>query len=338
MSSFRNWRKNDRGGKSDMEHEERILNVLFMDEGGDDIYVTVSFTPFFPTKHKCIFMGYLDYNYKLEIAPPEISYPLPVEVYSSLVNEHGIIKERCEKVFPRVVTKIKRKLINKMKEVISKSFPGYTIKFDYQQDPNGFFIPVATYEGDKVIVNYIRLRHYEFAHHAPMEVEAGIQLTSATKCPFEVKSYEEIKEKMSELIRFYREEIYPPTIQVVRESMTEAKSLLQNFLETLKNEWEIEEGKSPYLSPYLSYRCAFSDPTVPKMESIIYTRELSFNIPRHIGETLRENWEKSKGNWLKMIEVLRFMLAFGKDYEKGEVEELLTFLDDLENYIKNKER
>lgn len=325
-----------KGEKSDMEHEERILNVLFTDEGGDDIYVTVSFTPFFPTQHKCLFMGYCDHTHKIEIAPKEITYPLDVKVYSSLVNEQEIIKRKCEEVFSGVVTKIKGKLKTTMKKIFSQSFPGYTVKFEYHEDPNAIFIPVATYEGDKVIVNYIRLHHYEFAHHAPLEVEAEIRFTLATKLPFEVKSYEEIEEKMSELIQFYREEIYPPTIQLVEEGVTEAKSLLRIFLMSLKNDWKIEDVRGS--SPYLSYRCVFSDPRAPKMDSIIYTRELSFSIPRHISETLWENWEKSKGDWLGMINAVRFMVAFGKDYEVDEVRELLTFLDDLENYIKNKRR
>ncbi|MEM4296807.1 MAG: hypothetical protein QW815_00380 [Nitrososphaerota archaeon] len=321
-----------------MEYEKWILNVLFTDGGGDDIYVTVSFAPFFPPRHKCLLMGYCDHTRKIEIAPKETPYTLHGELYSSLAKEQGIIKEKCKEVFSRVVTNIKRELKTTMENIFSQSFPGYTVKFEYHKDPNATFIPAATYEGDEVIFNHIRLHHYEFAHHTPLKVEAEIRFTSATKHPLEVKSYEEIGEKMSELIQFYGEKIYPPTIRLVEKGVTKATSLLRIFLMSLKNDWKIEDVGRGGSSPYLSYRCVFSDPTAPKMNSIIYIRELSFRIPRHIGETLRENWEKSKGDWLEMINAVRFMVAFGKDYKVDEVEELLTFLDDLENYIKEKEK
>lgn len=330
-----------------MVREDGIIKVHFYTPPSEEenTYVEVEYLPIGKGR-RFVFVGVFQKNYYIKLTPnvdfeeiPRSHYPRVLELY---MKGLGKTVSLSQSHLETVVENVKPLLDNKTREVLRILSPRQVVRKDYEKIDHPLQ-PEPTYDGDKVAVYSFHVSVVREISYTPPSVTFSVQIVHYTRYSFRVKTYDELETALREFTVNYMNEIVRSCLPPLYRSLEGVKEKIEGKVRNvLSGEvaddilpkavgWNVELYPATVESPYI--HSSYYEVNSPEGREVnpLYYLSFRFILPKYFTPPLEEKWEKSKGNLDEMINTVRFIMAFGKDFLPPErAEEFLEFLSELE--------
>lgn len=303
-----------------------VIDVHFIDfhETRDKIHVGVEYIV--PMRGgKWVVRGIVEKTYRVEVSPEGVNTLHQQDLERVVFYSSPYVDE--------VLDRMKQVIENKTREFLGFLSPRRVI-FDDLKAGDYPYLPDPTYDGDGIAVCNFDLSLTEEKSVNPPKVTYKVKFVHVVRYSFEAATLSEVEKVLRGFHDNYMKEIVYSTLPLIYDALDnereQIKEVLDYFLSE-KGRWEVKLTSPPVGNPFVYvvyYQVEPSDETKVKTVKL---KRFDFTLPRFFVPPLREKWEESKGNLREMIDALRFMMAFGSDFDPPDgAREFLDLLDELE--------
>ncbi|MEM2460960.1 MAG: hypothetical protein QXV20_06845 [Candidatus Hadarchaeales archaeon] len=309
-----------------------VIDVHFIDlhETRDKIHVVMEYIV--PMEGgKWVVRGVVEKTYRVEVSPEGVN-TLPQQDLERVIfySSHYV---------GRVLDRMKPVIENKTREFLGFLSPRRVI-FDDLKTGDYPYLPDPTYDGDGIAVCNFDLSLKEEKSMNPPKVTYKVKFVHIVKYSFEATTLSEVERILRGFHDNYMKEIVHSSLHLLYDALDnerkQIKEVLDYFLSE-KGRWEVKLTSPPVGNPLVSVTCYHVEPSDETKVKTVKLKRFNFTLPRFLVPPLREKWEKSKGNLREMIDALRFIMAFGSDFDPPDgAREFLDLLDELERTLLRK--